>query len=144
MVTYFDLRNAAAALAGLQGRPIKDRYIDLHYSIPKENASGNDLQQGTIVIYTLGNEHEIRDALSGFGDIREIKDTAVQRRNQKIVEFYDTRDAENALKQSNRIAIRGKKVKIEALTVRNYRRLIGSGSHTRTHARTAYTRVRTY
>ena len=45
MVSYFDIRNARAAMRGLQGKIVKKRKLDIHFSIPKANPSEKDQNQ---------------------------------------------------------------------------------------------------
>lgn len=49
MISYFDIRHAKSAMKHLQHKIINRRKIDIHYSIPKENPSEKDLNQGTLV-----------------------------------------------------------------------------------------------
>jgi len=35
MVSYYDVRSAENAMRALQGKPLRCRKLDIHYSIPK-------------------------------------------------------------------------------------------------------------
>ena len=35
MISYYDIRDARAAMRGLQNKPLRRRKLDIHFSIPK-------------------------------------------------------------------------------------------------------------
>ena len=117
MITYFDIRHAKQAKKNLQSKLIKKRKIDIHYSIPKDNPPEKEqLNQETLVVFNLDpsiTNEELKTIFTQFGgDVKEIRETP-NKKFHKFIEFYDTRDAERALKQLNKSEIKGKKIKIE-------------------------------
>eukprot|EP00817_Percolomonadidae_sp_ATCC50343_P005557 CAMPEP_0117425370 /NCGR_PEP_ID=MMETSP0758-20121206/5636_1 /TAXON_ID=63605 /ORGANISM="Percolomonas cosmopolitus, Strain AE-1 (ATCC 50343)" /LENGTH=620 /DNA_ID=CAMNT_0005209775 /DNA_START=295 /DNA_END=2154 /DNA_ORIENTATION=- len=115
MITYFDIRHAKLAKHELQGFQMRRRDLDIHYSIPKENPSEKDMNQGTLVVFNLAPEvtnEEIRTIFGRHGQVKEVRETP-NKAHHRFVEFYDSRDAEKALKSLNKREIHGKKIKIE-------------------------------
>ncbi|KAK2972183.1 hypothetical protein RJ640_030728 [Escallonia rubra] len=71
--------------------------------------------QGTIVIFNLDanvSSHHLKQIFEAFGLVKELRETPMKR-NQRFVEFYDTRDAAKALAEMNGKEINGKQVVIE-------------------------------
>ncbi|KAI9057032.1 hypothetical protein FKP32DRAFT_1598516 [Trametes sanguinea] len=107
-VTFYDLRAAERARDRLQGSEISGRPIDVHYSLPRDdNGKGADRQreqelQGTLLV-TLRNspsnqpidDEEVRRKFQQFGDVKSVRPIG-DRPDQRYVEFYDTRAAEEA------------------------------------------------
>ncbi|KAL3616949.1 hypothetical protein CASFOL_039343 [Castilleja foliolosa] len=115
MISYFDIRAAKSALRGLQNKPLRRRKLDIHFSIPKENPTDKDLNQGTLVAFNLDpsvSNDELRQIFGAYGEVKEIRETP-HKRHHKFIEFYDVRAAEAALKSLNRSDIAGKRVKLE-------------------------------
>jgi len=115
MISYYDIRHAKGAMKGLQGKIIKKRKIDIHYSIPKDNPSERDLNQGTLVVFNLDpaiTNDELKIVFSKFGEVKEIRETP-NKKHHKFIEFYDVREADKAMKNLNKVEIKGKKIKIE-------------------------------
>ncbi|KAL0786202.1 hypothetical protein Bca101_002448 [Brassica carinata] len=115
MISYYDIRAAHAAMRALQNTLLRKRTLDIHFSIPKENPSEKDMNQGTLVIFnvdsTVSND-ELLKLFGTYGEIREIRETP-NRRFHRFIEYYDVRDAEAALKALNRSEIGGKCIKLE-------------------------------
>ncbi|CAA7055846.1 unnamed protein product [Microthlaspi erraticum] len=115
MISYYDIRAAHAAMRALQNTLLRKRTLDIHFSIPKENPSEKDMNQGTLVIFnvdtTVSND-ELLQLFGAYGEIREIRETP-NRRFHRFIEYYDVRDAETALKALNRSEIGGKCIKLE-------------------------------
>ncbi|VVB03169.1 unnamed protein product [Arabis nemorensis] len=115
MISYYDIRAAHAAMRALQNTLLRKRTLDIHFSIPKENPSEKDMNQGTLVIFnvdtTVSND-ELLQLFGAYGEIREIRETP-NRRFHRFIEYYDVRDAETALKAMNRTEIGGKCIKLE-------------------------------
>ncbi|KAF2583318.1 hypothetical protein F2Q68_00001817 [Brassica cretica] len=115
MISYYDIRAAHAAMRALQNTLLRKRTLDIHFSIPKENPSEKDMNQGTLVIFnvdsTVSND-ELLKLFGAYGEIREIRETP-NRRFHRFIEYYDVRDAEAALKALNRSEIGGKCIKLE-------------------------------
>ena len=115
MISYFDIRHSKNAMRNLQGKLLRRRKLDIHYSIPKDNPSEKDQNQGTLVVFNLDpsiSTDELRSIFGVFGEIKEIRETP-NKKHHKFIEFYDVRDAEKAMKQLNKTEIKCKKIKIE-------------------------------
>lgn len=115
MISYYDIRDAKTALRQLQNTMICGRKIDIHFSIPKDNPSEKDQNQGTLVIFNLDPSipnNELQQIFEQYGEIKEIRETP-NKKHHKFIEFYDVRDAEKAMKFLNKTEIKGKKIKIE-------------------------------
>ncbi|KAI0778670.1 hypothetical protein BD413DRAFT_114435 [Trametes elegans] len=107
-VTFYDLRAAERARDRLQGSEISGRPIDVHYSLPRDDhGKGADRQreqelQGTLIV-TLRNSQtnqpiddgEVRRKFQQFGDVKSVRPVG-DRLDQRYVEYYDTRAAEDA------------------------------------------------
>eukprot|EP01103_Thecamoeba_quadrilineata_P002247 TRINITY_DN12237_c0_g1_i1.p1 TRINITY_DN12237_c0_g1~~TRINITY_DN12237_c0_g1_i1.p1 ORF type:complete len:999 (-),score=200.18 TRINITY_DN12237_c0_g1_i1:170-3166(-) len=115
MISYFDIRHAKVAMRHLQGKIIRRRKIDIHYSIPKFNPSEKDQNQGTLVVFNLDSNisnEELKSIFGNYGEIKEVRETP-NKKHHKFIEFYDVRDADKAMKQLNKTEIKSKKIKIE-------------------------------
>ncbi|XVF49515.1 hypothetical protein PTKIN_Ptkin04bG0018700 [Pterospermum kingtungense] len=115
MISYYDIRAARNAMRALQNKPLRRRKLDIHYSIPKDNPSEKDVNQGTLVVFNLDSSvttDELQRIFGAFGEIREIRETP-HKHNHKFIEFYDARAAEAALHALNRSDIAGKQIKLE-------------------------------
>ncbi|GAV72091.1 RRM_1 domain-containing protein/RRM_2 domain-containing protein, partial [Cephalotus follicularis] len=113
MISYYDIRAARNAMKVLQNKPLRRRKLDIHYSIPKDNPSEKDVNQGTLVVFNLDSpvsNDELRQILGVYGEIKEIRETP-HRSHHKFVEFYDVRAAEAALHALNRSDVAGKQIK---------------------------------
>ncbi|GMN49372.1 hypothetical protein TIFTF001_018531 [Ficus carica] len=125
MISYYDLRAARNAMKALQNKPLRRRKLDIHYSIPKENPSEKDVNQGTLVVFNLDSSvsnDELRQIFGVYGEIKEIRETP-HRSHHKFIEFYDVRAAEAALRELNRSDIAGKQIKLEPSRPGGTRRL---------------------
>ena len=83
----------------LHGFMLRQRALDIHYSVPKENAAEPDLNQGTLVVFNMDSSiprNQILDLFSQFGEVKEIRATP-KKEGHKFVEFYDSRHAHAAL-----------------------------------------------
>ncbi|KAL0385272.1 UNVERIFIED_CONTAM: protein MEI2-like 4 [Sesamum radiatum] len=115
MISYYDIRAARNAMKALQNKPLRRRRLDIHFSIPKDNPSEKDINQGTLVVFNLDSSvsnDELREIFGVYGEIKEIRETP-HRSHHKFVEFYDVRAAESALRALNRSDIAGKQIKLE-------------------------------
>ncbi|XP_077212120.1 MEI2-like protein 1 isoform X2 [Tasmannia lanceolata] len=115
MISYYDIRAARNAMRALQNKPLRRRRLDIHFSIPKDNPSEKDVNQGTLVVFNLDSSVSNDDLLQIFGvygEIKEIRETP-HKRHHKFIEFYDVRAAEAALRALNRSDIAGKQIKLE-------------------------------
>ncbi|KAJ6393242.1 hypothetical protein OIU77_022669 [Salix suchowensis] len=116
MISYYDIRAAKNAMKALQNTPLRRRKLDIHYSIPKDNPSEKDFNQGTLGVFNLDSSvsnDKLRQIFGIYGEIKEIYETP-DRNHHKFVEFYDLRAAEAALCALNKSDIAGKRIKLEA------------------------------
>lgn len=128
MISYYDIRAARNAMRSLQNMPLRRRKLDIHFSIPKDNPSDKDINQGTLVVFNLDSSvsnDDLRQIFGVYGEIKEIRETP-HKRHHKFIEFYDVRAAEAALRSLNRSDIAGKKIKLEPSRPGGARRLIPS------------------
>ncbi|KVH97438.1 hypothetical protein Ccrd_000473 [Cynara cardunculus var. scolymus] len=115
MISYYDIRAARTAMRALQNKPLRRRKLDIHYSIPKDNPSDKDINQGTLVVFNLDPSVSCDDLLQifgAYGEVKEIRETP-HKRHHKFIEYYDVRGAEAALRSLNRSDIAGKRIKLE-------------------------------
>ncbi|XVE83612.1 hypothetical protein DITRI_Ditri16bG0101200 [Diplodiscus trichospermus] len=115
MISYYDIRAARTAMRALQNKPLRRRKLDIHFSIPKDNPSEKDINQGTLVVFNLDpsvSNDDLRQIFGAYGEVKEIRETP-HKRHHKFVEFYDVRAAEAALRALNRSDIAGKRIKLE-------------------------------
>eukprot|EP00268_Persea_americana_P031398 TRINITY_DN3053_c0_g1_i4.p1 TRINITY_DN3053_c0_g1~~TRINITY_DN3053_c0_g1_i4.p1 ORF type:complete len:1017 (+),score=195.61 TRINITY_DN3053_c0_g1_i4:488-3538(+) len=115
MISYYDIRAACNAMRELQSKPLRGQKLDIHFSIPKDNPSEKDINQGTLVVFNLHSSvsnDDLRQIFGVYGEIKGICETP-HKRNHKFVEFYDVRAAEDALNALNRSDIAGKRIKVE-------------------------------
>ncbi|KAF7123644.1 hypothetical protein RHSIM_Rhsim12G0017500 [Rhododendron simsii] len=116
MVSYYDVRAARNALRGLQNKLLRCRELDIYFSIPKDNASEKDINEGTLALFDLDSSvsnEELCQIFGVYGEIKEIQETP-RRSDCKFIEYYDVRAAESALRALNRSVISGKQIKLEA------------------------------
>ncbi|KAF5481451.1 hypothetical protein F2P56_002099 [Juglans regia] len=115
MISYYDIRDARTAMRALQNKPLRRRKLDIHFSIPKDNPSEKDINQGTLVVFNLDpsvSNDDLRQIFGVYGEVKEIRETP-HKRHHKFIEFYDVRAAEAALRALNRSDIAGKRIKLE-------------------------------
>lgn len=115
MISYYDIRAARNAMRALQNKPLRRRKLDIHFSIPKDNPSEKDINQGTLVVFNLDSSvtnDELLQIFGVYGEIKEIRETP-HRSHHKFIEFYDVRSADAALRALNKIDIAGKRIKLE-------------------------------
>ncbi|KAE8720155.1 protein MEI2-like 4-like isoform X2 [Hibiscus syriacus] len=126
MISYYDIRASRNAMRALQNKLLGRRELDIHYSIPKDNACEKDVDQGTLVVFNLDSSvstDELQRIFGAFGEIKEIRD-APNMHNHKVIEFYDVRAAEAALNALNRSNSAGKQNKLEPSRLGGIRRFI--------------------
>ncbi|KAA8540620.1 hypothetical protein F0562_024461 [Nyssa sinensis] len=115
MISYYDIRAARNAMRALQNKPLRCRKLDIHYSIPKDDSSEKDINQGTLVVFNLDSSvsnYELRQIFGIYGEIKEIRETP-HKHHHKFIEFYDVRAAEAALCALKRCDTAGKRIKLE-------------------------------
>lgn len=75
MVSYYDIRASRAAMRALQSKLLKGRKLDIHFSIPKDNPSEKDVNQGTLVVFNLApsvSNKDLENIFGAYGEIKEI------------------------------------------------------------------------
>nr|CAB3446712.1 unnamed protein product [Digitaria exilis] len=125
MISYYDIRSARNAMRALQNKPLRRRKLDIHYSIPKDHPSEKDINQGMLVVFNVDpsvTNDDIRQIFCDYGEIKEIRD-APQKGCHKIIEFYDVRAAEAAVRALNRSDPAVKKINLETSRLGGTRRL---------------------
>ncbi|KAK4387255.1 protein MEI2-like 2 [Sesamum angolense] len=98
--------------ACITGQALRRRKLDIHFSIPKDNPSEKDINQGTLVVFNL----DASVSMMTFAKYLELMGRLrreTHKRHHKFIEFYDVRAAEAALKALNRSDIAGKRIKLE-------------------------------
>ncbi|KAJ0962617.1 hypothetical protein J5N97_027739 [Dioscorea zingiberensis] len=91
MISYYDIRAARTAMRALQNKPLRRRKLDIHFSIPKDNPSDKDMNQGTLVVFNLDpsvSNDDLRQIFGAYGEVKEIRETP-HKRHHKFIEFYD-------------------------------------------------------
>ncbi|PKI33965.1 hypothetical protein CRG98_045643 [Punica granatum] len=76
MIFYYDIRAARTAMKALQSKPLRRRKLDIHYSIPKDNPTKKDINQGTLVVFNLDSSvsnEELHHIFGAYGEIKEVK-----------------------------------------------------------------------
>ncbi|XP_050376087.1 protein MEI2-like 1 isoform X2 [Argentina anserina] len=130
MISYYDIRAAQKAIRSLQSKPLRRRKLDIHYSIPKDNLSDKDVNQGTLEVYNVDSSvsnDELSKLFGSYGEIKEISD-APNKRHNKLIEFYDVRAAEAAVHALNTSEIGGRQIKLEPSHPGGVIRGFGQGS----------------
>ncbi|GJZ69990.1 MEI2-like protein 4, partial [Tanacetum coccineum] len=125
MISYYDIRAARRAMQALQNKPLRRRKLDIHYSIPKENPSDKDINQGSVMIYNIDSNvsnDELRHIFGVYGEVKEIRETP-QGSRHKSIEFYDIRAAEAASRELNKSELGGKQMKLESTNPGGSKRL---------------------
>ncbi|PON67222.1 Splicing factor-like protein [Parasponia andersonii] len=115
MISYYDIRAAQNAMKALQSKPLKCRNLDIHYSIPKDNPSEKDINQGMLVVSNLDStvsNDDLHQIFGFYGEIKQICEIP-EKHHIKFVEFYDVRAAEMAYCKLNKTNIAGKQIILE-------------------------------
>ncbi|KAI7748883.1 hypothetical protein M8C21_032804, partial [Ambrosia artemisiifolia] len=85
------------------------------FTFPVAGELPDGYNQGTLVVFNLNSDvttRTLKETFGAFGFVKELRGTSLEK-NQKFVEFYDTRDAAKALKGINGKEIKGKIVVVE-------------------------------
>ncbi|XP_062091511.1 protein MEI2-like 1 [Humulus lupulus] len=115
MISYYDIRAARNAMKALQSKPMKRRNLDIHYSIPKDNPSEKDINQGILVVSNLDSSvsnSELHKIFGFYGEVKQVREVP-DKYHSKLVEFYDVRAAEMAFCKLNKTNIAGKQITLE-------------------------------
>ncbi|CAL9767869.1 unnamed protein product [Musa acuminata subsp. burmannicoides] len=115
MISYYDIRAALNAIQALQNKPLRCWKLDIHFSIPKDNPSEKDVNQGMLLVFNLNSSvtnDDLHQIFGIYGEIKEICSTQ-HKCHHKSIEFYDVRAAEAALHALNGSDIAGRKIRLE-------------------------------
>lgn len=115
MISYHDIRAARNAMRALQNKPLRQRKLDIHYSLPKDNLSEKEVNQGILVVFNLDysvSNDDLRRIFGVYGEIKEIRESPYKQ-HHKIIEYYDVRAAEAAHRAMNSFDIAGMQIKPE-------------------------------
>ncbi|THU49644.1 hypothetical protein C4D60_Mb06t11700 [Musa balbisiana] len=115
MISYYDIRAAQNAMQALQNKPLRHQNMDIQFSIPKDNPSEEDINEGMLIVFNLDSSitiDDLRQIFGIYGEIKEISETP-HKHHHKFIEFYDVRAAAAALHALNRSDIAGKKITLE-------------------------------
>ncbi|KAL4570139.1 hypothetical protein LXL04_025790 [Taraxacum kok-saghyz] len=94
---------------------IVGRAVWAQFTFPVSAGLPDGYNQGTIVVFNLVPDiaaGTLREIFEAYGSVKEIRGTP-SKKNQRFVEFYDTRDAAKALMNMNGKEIDGKSVVVE-------------------------------
>ncbi|KAK4773544.1 hypothetical protein SAY87_028563 [Trapa incisa] len=122
MISYFDIRAACTAMKELQNKALRRRKLDIHYSIPKDNLSEKDINQGTLAVFNLDSsvsDEELHHIFGAYGEIKDIHEIP-QKNDEKFIEFYDIRAAEAALHELDGSTIARKQIKLHPGGVKRF------------------------
>ncbi|KAE8730170.1 Terminal EAR1-like 1, putative isoform 2 [Hibiscus syriacus] len=100
-----------------------------HFVIPASNAVPDGINQGTVVVFNLDPSvsiSKLKDIFQAYGPVKELRETPLKKR-QKFVEFYDVRDAAQALREMNGKEINGKQVVLQFSRPGGYSRKFFNG-----------------
>lgn len=124
-VSYYDVRSAENAVRALQRKPLRQRKLDVHYSIPKDYPLEKYINQGTLIL-SLGpsiTNDDLHRIFGVYGEIKEIHNTSDNDR-YKSIEFFDVRAAVAARYALNRSDIAGNKIKLDLSSLGGTKRLM--------------------
>nr|GME11488.1 protein terminal ear1 homolog [Ipomoea batatas] len=111
---------------------ISGRAVWAQFIIPVTCSIPGGNNQGTLVLLNLDpavSAAHLKDIFRAFGAVKELRETPMKR-HQRFVEFYDVRDAANALVHMNRKEINGKPNRGRAATGKPWRKsLVGEGGN---------------
>ena len=120
MISFFDERSAIAAMDCLQGKSLRRRKMDIHFSIPKENQT----DAGMLLLFNLDQTTPntvIAHLFQAFGDIKSMKSLHIktqqmhqaERETVRMIEYYDERHASAALNALNNTELWNRRIRIQ-------------------------------
>ncbi|CAG8521801.1 12654_t:CDS:10, partial [Ambispora gerdemannii] len=124
-IAYYDIRDAMKARKVLQGYLLGDNYLKAEFCskpFSKKAADLDDLAQwewdndGIILLNILGRrleEPRIKCEFSIYGDILSVKPLTSENSQRMLIEYYDTRDANDAKQIANNKLLRNATLKVE-------------------------------
>ncbi|CAD7701861.1 unnamed protein product [Ostreobium quekettii] len=107
VVSFFDLRAAFNAKRELQGRTLADQALQVQFSAM--GSSFGNFGEGTILIFNCDPHldcQELARIFSMYGDVKRIQEVP-DKKNHKLIEFYDIRRANLAMQAINRAVVAG-------------------------------------
>ena len=122
MISFYDERAAASAKECLQGKSLRRRKMDIHFSIPKEN------QVDAAILLVFNMDHNMPNTIisslfQAFGVIKGIKSLhsevmrsevgSEERTTVRMIEYFDERHSAAAMKALNGSEVWNRKLKIE-------------------------------
>lgn len=115
LISFYDVRESLRAIQDLFGKVIGGIPLELSFFLLRDFSCQEEYNQGTLVIFNLDpniDNSELKRIFGAYGKIREIRESP--NKKHKFVEFFDVRDAENAMHNLNKTEIYGRRIKIEA------------------------------
>ena len=120
MISFFDERSAIAAMDCLQGKSLRRRKMDIHFSIPKENQT----DAGMLLLFNMEQSMPntvIANLFQAFGEIKAIQSLHISsgqthqsgRTTVRMIEYYDERHAATALKALNNTELWNRRIRIQ-------------------------------
>lgn len=111
LATFFSAKHALSALTQLS-----DRFgpSSVRFGSPSECPSAGE-NQGSIVLFGLSpsvSNDAISSVFNQFGPVREVRETP-SKRSHRFVEFWDSRDADTALRSMHKQPLFGRTINIE-------------------------------
>ncbi|KAK1408703.1 hypothetical protein QVD17_40701 [Tagetes erecta] len=94
---------------------VAGRAVWAQFAFPVTVGFPDGNNQGSLVVFNLNSDvttGKLKQIFEPFGCVKELRDTPLKK-NQKFVEFFDTRDASKALININGKEINGKTVVVE-------------------------------
>ncbi|GMH32607.1 hypothetical protein BSKO_00441 [Bryopsis sp. KO-2023] len=112
VVSYFDLRSALNSKRQLEGVTLSEQQpVTIQFSA-SGTTLGNFGEQGTLLIFNVDpmtDTQELAHVFSAYGAIKQIQDVP-DKKNHKLIEYYDIRHANLAMAAINKAVVGGSKV----------------------------------
>ncbi|PWA44346.1 Nucleotide-binding, alpha-beta plait [Artemisia annua] len=91
---------------------VAGRAVWAQFCFPVPAGLPDGYNQGTIVVFNLDADVDAKQIFEAYGCVKELRGTP-SKKNQRFVEYYDTRDAAKALNNMNGKNIMGKTLIVE-------------------------------
>ncbi|KAK4693698.1 hypothetical protein P7C70_g8877, partial [Phenoliferia sp. Uapishka_3] len=121
-ITYYDLRPATMAKDAINGTDLNGRQVDVHYSLPKDldtsKRCDRDKNQGTLRLNVRNAqapliEAELWDRFAKYGQLKDIVHSPQMRRDERRIEYWDSRAPERAIEDMDSARMVGGIVELE-------------------------------